>query len=89
MNLQAVYQLALMLSDNNLINKAFQILESNKYYRCYCDYALFLFEEMHNDQKALQILKEAISKFDISDIKIECKSKDMNYYITINNKKVE
>ena len=62
MNFQAVYQLALLISDNNLINKTFQFLESCKYYRCYCDYALFLFEEMNDIPKALQILKEAISK---------------------------
>jgi len=61
MNLQATYQLALLLSDKNLINKTFQFLESCNYYRCYCDYALFLFEDMNDVPKALQILKEAIS----------------------------
>ena len=60
-NLQAVYQLALMLKEKNQIEGMFKYLEKCKYYRCYCDYALFLFKDMNNTQKALQILKEAIS----------------------------
>ena len=61
MNWQAKYQQALLLSDKNLNNKTLQFFESCNYYRCYCDYALFLFEEMNDVPKALQILKEAIS----------------------------
>ena len=61
-NLQAVYQLTLMLKENDQIKGMFHYLEQMKYYRCYCDYALFLFKEMNDTQKALQILKEAISK---------------------------
>ena len=34
-------------------------------------------------------LKEAIKKIDIPGTEIECKSKDVNYNMTINNKKLE
>ena len=59
-NLQAFYQLTLILTDKTYIEKMFNLLEKSKFYRAYCDYALFLFKEMNNSQKALQILKEAI-----------------------------
>ena len=60
-NLQAVYQLALLLDDKDKTKKLFELLENSNYYRCYCDYALFLFKEMNDCQKALKILKVAIS----------------------------
>ena len=60
-NLQAIYQLTLMLDDNDQKEKIFSFLEQHKYYRCYGDYALFLFKVMNKSQKALEILKEAIS----------------------------
>ena len=59
-NYQAFYQIALILNDNTIIEETFKILEKAKFYRAYCDYALFLFKEMKNSQKALEILKEAI-----------------------------
>ena len=59
-NLQAVYILTLMLNDKNQIEKMFKFLEKYNYYRCYCDYALFLFKDLNKPQKALQILKEAL-----------------------------
>ena len=59
-NLQAFYQLTLILTDKVYIEAMFKLLEKFKFYRAYCDYALFLFKEMNNSQSALQILKEAI-----------------------------
>ena len=59
-SLQAIYQIALMLNDKTSIEGMFKLCEKSKYYRAYCDYALFLFKEMNNTQKALEILKEAI-----------------------------
>ena len=60
-NLQAVYQLALLLDDKDKTKKLYEYLEHSNYYRCYCDYALFLFKNLNDTQKALKILKIAIS----------------------------
>ena len=59
-NFQAFYQIILMLNDKIYIEGMFKLLEKAKFYRAYCDYALFLFKEMKNTKKALEILKEAM-----------------------------
>ena len=58
-NLQAIYQLTLMLNDKNTIEGFYKILEESNYYLSFVDYSLFLFTEMNNAQKALEILKKA------------------------------
>ena len=60
--LLAIYQLTLMLNDKKKVAELFELLEQYKYYNCYCDYAIFLYKEMNDSQKALKLLKIAISK---------------------------
>ena len=64
-NLEAIYQLALLSDDKDKTKKLFENLEKSNYYRCYCDYAIFLSNEMNDHQKALKILKIAISQGNI------------------------
>ena len=60
--LLAIYQLTLMLNDKKKVAELFELLEQYKYYNCYCDYAIFLYKDMNDSQKALKLLKIAISK---------------------------
>ena len=60
-NLEIIYKLALiLLKDGDKSEILFEILESKKYYRSFCDYAIFLFKIKKDTQKALEILKTAI-----------------------------
>ena len=60
-NLEAIYKVGiLILKDGNKSEKFFELLEEKKYYRSFCDYALYLFKQKKDSKKALEILKKAI-----------------------------
>ena len=60
-NFQAIYLLTLMLPGKTEKNQFYSFLEKYNYYRCFCDYAIFLYEEMNDIPKALAVLKKAIN----------------------------
>ena len=59
-SLQAIYLLALQLNEKEPTNQFFSLLEKYNYYKSFCDYSVFLFKEMNNVTKALEVLKKAI-----------------------------
>ena len=60
-NLEAIFKVAaLIIKNGNKVEKFFELLEQNNYHRCFCDYALYLFNEKNDYKKALEILKKAI-----------------------------
>lgn len=59
-NKEAIYKLACFSMSNNktYAQKLFEDLRNYKYYKAYCDYGKFLFEQLNEKEKALEIFKE-------------------------------
>ena len=61
-NLEVIYKLAIiLLNDEDKCEILFEILQGKNYYRSFCDYAIYLFKIKKDTQKALKILKTALS----------------------------
>ena len=59
-NLEAIYKLGLfILKGGDNPTKFFDMLEQINYYRSFCDYAIFLYQEKKDYKKALELLKKA------------------------------
>ena len=58
--LEVFYKIGTIISkDGNEADIFFEALERKKYYRSFCDYAIYLFTEKKNYKKALELLKIA------------------------------
>jgi hypothetical protein len=59
-NKEAIYKLACfsISNDKDYAKKLFEELKLYKYYKCYNDYGKFLFEELNEKERALEIFKE-------------------------------
>ena len=59
-NLEAIFKSALYISKiGDKAENFFKILEKKNYYRSFCDYALYLFQEKKDYKKSLELLKIA------------------------------
>ena len=59
-NLEAIYKLGLfILKGGDDPSKFFYMLEQKDYYRCFCDYAIYLYQEKKDFKEALKLLKKA------------------------------
>ena len=60
-NLEAIFKAGIfnLKEENSKAEKFFELLIDKKYYRSFCDYAIYLYKEKKNSEKAIELLKMA------------------------------